>query len=91
MKLFVSLGSPHLGYLYHSSKMAKFGMWAYNIVKSSPSMSALMMHNSTGNYRSSYLYELSKAPGLGWFEEVLLYAGIGDYYVCEESALMQGN
>lgn len=44
-------------------------------------MSALMMHNTTGNYRSSFLYELSKAPGLNWFEEVLLYAGVEDYFV----------
>lgn len=28
MKTFISLSTPHLGHLYHNSKLAKVGMWA---------------------------------------------------------------
>jgi pimeloyl-ACP methyl ester carboxylesterase len=91
MRLFISLGTPHLGFLYHNSRMTKFGMWAYNLLKKSPSMGAMMMDNPTGNYRSSYLYALSNAVGLDWFEEALFYAGSEDYYVSEESALVETN
>jgi hypothetical protein len=67
MRLYISLGTPHLGYLYHNSKLTKFGMWAYQLVKNSSSMGALLMEGQSGNHRLSYLYELSSAVGLNWF------------------------
>ena len=28
MKTFITLSTPHLGHLYHNSRLAKVGMWA---------------------------------------------------------------
>jgi len=42
MKGFISLGTPHLGHLYHNSILNKFGMKAMNAFKKSVVMSALL-------------------------------------------------
>jgi hypothetical protein len=81
MRLYVSLGTPHLGYLFHNSSLTKVGMWAYDLFKQSPAMSALLMRSRSGDSRQTFLYELSRTAGLDWFEQVLLYAGSGDHYV----------
>lgn len=67
MRLYVSLGTPHLGYLFHNSSLTKMGMWAYGIFKHSPAMSALLMRNRSGDPRQTFLYELSRTSGLDWF------------------------
>jgi hypothetical protein len=37
-KTFLSLCSPHLGYLYHTSTLVKTSLWVLNQVKKDPSM-----------------------------------------------------
>jgi hypothetical protein len=67
MRNYISLGTPHLGYMYHNSSINKFGMWAYSKLKDSLSMKTLLMYNEDGDLRLSYLYELSTLSGLNWF------------------------
>lgn len=45
MKIFISLGSPHLGYLYHNSFLIKFGLSMYNKIKKSLSIRFLLMEH----------------------------------------------
>ena len=41
--LYISLCSPHLGYLYHTSKIITPSMWVMNMVKKDQSMIELTM------------------------------------------------
>lgn len=43
---FVSLCSPHLGYLYHSSALISTSLWILNKVKKDPSMIELTLSDS---------------------------------------------
>lgn len=42
-RTFLSLCSPHLGYLYHTSTLVKTSLWVLNQVKKDPSMIELTM------------------------------------------------
>jgi len=55
---FVSLGSPHLGYMYNSSGLVDAGMWMLQKWKNSKSLQQLSMTDSK-DYRDSFLYRLS--------------------------------
>jgi hypothetical protein len=46
-KTFLSLCSPHLGYLYHSSTLIKTSLWVLNQVKKDPSMLELTMQDKS--------------------------------------------
>jgi hypothetical protein len=67
MRLYVSLGTPHLGYLFHNSSLTKAGMWAYQLLRHSPAMATLLMRSRSSDPRQATLYELSRTPGLQWF------------------------
>lgn len=43
---FVTICSPHLGYLYHSSTLISTSLWILNKVKKDPSMIELTMSDS---------------------------------------------
>lgn len=46
-KTFLSLSSPHLGYLYHHSTIIKTSLWILNQVKKDPSMIELTMQDNS--------------------------------------------
>ena len=43
MNLFITIGTPHLGYLCHSSTLITTSLWILNKVKKEPSMLELTM------------------------------------------------
>jgi pimeloyl-ACP methyl ester carboxylesterase len=43
---FISLCSPHLGYLYHSSTLISTSLWILNMVKKDPSMIELTLSDN---------------------------------------------
>lgn len=45
-RTFLSLCSPHLGYLYHTSTLVKTSLWVLNQVKKDPSMIELTMEDN---------------------------------------------
>lgn len=55
---FVSLCSPHLGYMYKTSKLFSTGMWLMNKWKKSTSMTQLRMADAN-RLEDCYLYRLS--------------------------------
>jgi poly(3-hydroxyalkanoate) synthetase len=68
---FISLSSPHLGYMYNSSKLFDTGMWFLKKWKKSKSLAQLSMTDCT-NVEESCLFRLSSAPGLAWFSNIML-------------------
>ena len=68
---YVSLGSPHLGYMYNSSSLVDAGMWFIKKWKQSDSLKQLSM-TDTQRREDSFLYRLSKDDNLKHFKYVML-------------------
>ena len=79
---FISLSSPHLGYMYNSSKLFDTGMWFIKKWKKSTSLGQLSMSDDT-------LVRLSQMPGLQWFQNIVLVCSNQDQYVPFDSARIQ--
>ncbi len=68
---FISLCSPHLGYMYKTSKLFSTGMWIMNKWKKSTAISQLRMADGK-TLEDCYLYKLSQMDGLSWFKHMVL-------------------
>jgi triacylglycerol esterase/lipase EstA (alpha/beta hydrolase family) len=68
---FISLGTPHLGYMKTGSKIIDAGLW---IIKSWSGSNSLrqLTYDDTQTIKSSALYDLSVIDGLQWFSHVFL-------------------
>jgi len=60
MHLFMTLSSPHLGYMYHSSKIIDAGLWFLKKWKKSKCLDQLTMTDAP-KVEDTYLYKLSKS------------------------------
>lgn len=71
---FITLSSPHLGYMYNSSTIIDAGMWFLKTWKKSLCLQQLRMtdYDSTGNIETCFLYKLSQEKGLDWFRNIIL-------------------
>jgi len=58
MFTYISLSTPHLGYMYNASKIISTGMWLLSKWKKSKSLIQLSMSDSK-NLEETFLYELS--------------------------------
>lgn len=58
MFTFITLSSPHLGYMYNASKIISTGMWIMKAWKKSKSLEQLSMTDSK-KLEDSFLYKLS--------------------------------
>lgn len=67
---FISLSTPHLGYMYNSNKLFDTGMWFLKKWNKSKSLAQLSM--SDGDSKSECLFKMSEMPGLGWFKNIVL-------------------
>ena len=85
---FVSLCSPHLGYMYKTSKLFSTGMWLMNKWKKSQSLTQLRMADGR-NLEDCYLYRLSTMDGLNWFKHMVLVSSFQDQYAPFDSARIQ--
>ena len=85
---FITLASPHFGWIYSESKLFSMGIWAFSKVSSSPIVQQLRLGDSD-NYKETALYKLSEKEGLNWFENILLWGSYQDNYSPLESSLMQ--
>lgn len=88
MFTYISLSTPHLGYMYNSSKIISTGMWFLKQWKKSKSLSQLTMTDSS-NREDSFLYKLSCAEGLNWFKNIILVSSFKDSYAPFDSARIQ--
>jgi hypothetical protein len=71
MHAYISLGSPHLGYMYNSSSLVDAGMWLIKKWKQSDSLKQLSM-TDTSNKEDSFIFKLSKDDSLKHFKYVML-------------------
>ncbi len=88
MYSFISLSSPHLGYIYNNSTLIDAGLWLINTVQKCTSVKQLCMEDSD-NLKETFLYKLSNEKGLEWFSRVALYSCYQDSYVPYDCARIQ--
>ena len=82
---FMTLCSPHLGYMYKSGKLFSAGMWFVKKWKKSVSLSQLSMTDHK-DLEQTALFELSKSEGLGWFKHIVFVSSFQDQYAPFDSA-----
>lgn len=68
---YLTMGSPHIGYMYNSNKLVDTGMWALKFWKNSLALTQLQMSDQA-KPEETCLYKLSVLPGLAWFKNVVL-------------------
>jgi predicted alpha/beta hydrolase family esterase len=85
---YMSLSSPHLGYLYSPKFLVSAGMWVLKKWKKSESLKELSMSDAN-TMEESYLFRLSEISKLEWFKNIVLVSSFQDSYVAFESARMQ--
>ncbi|XP_051520658.1 protein FAM135B-like isoform X2 [Myxocyprinus asiaticus] len=85
---FLSLSGPHLGTLYNNSTLVSTGLWLMQKLKKSGSLLQLTFRDQT-DPRQTFLYTLSKKPGLQYFKNVVLVASPQDRYVPFHSARIE--
>lgn len=93
MRTLVTFSTPHLGYFYHNSNLNKAGMWAISKFSDNQILNNLLMAEPENKrmdqetaFRNSYLYTLSAAQGMGWFEHVMFCGSSQDCFVSPLSA-----
>ncbi len=74
---FLTLCTPHLGYMYKSSKLVGAGLWFLKKWRKSVSLAQLSMSDNKVVEKTA-LFELSKSEGLKWFKHVMLVSSFQD-------------
>nr|XP_046918596.1 protein FAM135A-like [Dermatophagoides farinae] len=82
---FLSLSGPHLGLAYNRSGLVNMGLWFIQKFKRAQSLNQLSMKDAT-DIKQTFLYRLSKKPGIEFFRNILLCGSTQDYYVPIHSA-----
>lgn len=85
---FISLSSPHLGYLYQKSKLIDAGFWVLKKLKKSVCLQQLSLDENQ-DLHETILYKLSLEPFLGRFKNVVLVSCYQDLYVPYESSRIE--
>jgi len=85
---YISLGSPHLGYMYNSNKLFDAGMWLLKKWRNSRCLTQLSMSDQR-LYEETCLYRLATLPGLEWFSNVMLVCSVQDQYAPFDSTRIQ--
>lgn len=85
---FITLSSPHLGYMYNSSSLIDAGMWLLKTWKKSLCLQQLRMTDKS-NIEECFLFKLSKDKGLEWFRNIILVSSYQDMYAPFDSARIQ--
>lgn len=88
MFTFLTLSTPHLGYMYNSSKIIDAGMWVLKKWKGSVSLKQMGMTDHA-DPKETFLYKLSQKPGLEWFKNIVLISSFQDHYAPFDSARIQ--
>jgi predicted alpha/beta hydrolase family esterase len=85
---FLTLCSPHLGYMYKAGKLFSTGMWVLKSWKKSVVLNQLSMTDSK-EAEESALYRLSQQKGPEWFKHIILVSSYQDQYAPFDSARIQ--
>jgi hypothetical protein len=85
---FLTLSSPHLGYMSSSGKLFDAGMWVIKNWRKSVCLTQLSMTDQQ-NPQDACLFRLSQMPGLEWFKNIVLCCSYQDKYAPFDSARIQ--
>eukprot|EP00347_Sterkiella_histriomuscorum_P005091 403357933 len=85
---YLTLCSPHLGYMYKSSKLFNAGLWVLKKWRKSQCLAQLSMSDHK-DLESTTIFELSKQKGLEWFKHIILVSSFQDQYAPFDSARIQ--
>ena len=85
---YMSLSSPHMGYMYNSNKLFDAGMWFLKKWRKSKCLLQLSMTDAK-NIEDTAIYKLSLSTGFTWFKNVVLVSSYQDQYVPFDSARIQ--
>ncbi|CAK76569.1 unnamed protein product (macronuclear) [Paramecium tetraurelia] len=88
MHTYVSLGSPHCGYASSESVLVDTGLMMIQKWNKCKTLEELSQRDHK-DIKNTYIYTLSKAEGLNWFDNVVLMSSFQDHYVPFHSALIQ--
>eukprot|EP00471_Norrisiella_sphaerica_P002386 CAMPEP_0184478970 /NCGR_PEP_ID=MMETSP0113_2-20130426/849_1 /TAXON_ID=91329 /ORGANISM="Norrisiella sphaerica, Strain BC52" /LENGTH=943 /DNA_ID=CAMNT_0026856933 /DNA_START=254 /DNA_END=3085 /DNA_ORIENTATION=+ len=76
---FMSLASPHCGYMYSKNTVLDTGIWVLKKWSKSLCLTQLSMTDHT-DHEKCFVYKLSQKRGLEYFKNCLLLASHQDYY-----------
>jgi len=76
---FMSLASPHCGYMYSKNTVLDTGIWVLKKWSKSLCLTQLSMTDNP-DHEKCFIYKLSKKKGLEYFQNCLLLASHQDYY-----------
>lgn len=85
---FITLSSPHLGYLYNQSTIVDAGMWLLKTWRKSICLTQLRMSDNS-DLEKTFMFKLSETKGLEWFKNVILVSSYQDSYAPFDSARIQ--
>jgi hypothetical protein len=86
--LYMSLSTPHLGYIYSTSSLIDAGMWLLKTWKKSKSLEQCSLSDSK-DLKDCYLYRMADFEGLSAFKYVYLVSSHQDLYAPYESTRIQ--
>jgi pimeloyl-ACP methyl ester carboxylesterase len=85
---FITLSSPHLGYMNGSSRLVSMGLWVLKKWRKSVCLKQLSLTDSP-HPAQTFLFELSQNQGLAWFKHVVLLSSAQDSYAPFDSARIE--
>jgi hypothetical protein len=88
MKLYMTLSTPHLGYMYSDSRLVDAGLWFLKKWRKSLCLQQLSMGDSP-DPRESTMYRLSSFEQVRWFKHVVLFSSTQDQYAPFDSARIE--
>ncbi|PFH32608.1 serine esterase (DUF676) protein [Besnoitia besnoiti] len=83
--LYLSLSSPHFGFVKSKSRLVSIGVWLLKKWRKSLCLQQLTLSDAK-DYASTFLYRLSRRPGLNEFRHICLVASSQDTYAPLQSA-----
>jgi pimeloyl-ACP methyl ester carboxylesterase len=88
MHALVTLSTPHLGFMYHTSKWVDVGFKFLRHWNKSVCLSQLAMRDKS-DIRESFIFKLCSYPGIGWFRHVILFSSHQDHYAPRDTARIE--
>lgn len=85
---FISLSTPHLGYVYTPNVLFKTGLWLVKKFRQSACLEQLSMTDAA-DPQDTFLYWLARGSGLGRFKHVVLLSSVQDCYAPYESVRLE--
>ncbi|CBZ50429.1 f21m12.37 protein, related [Neospora caninum Liverpool] len=83
--LYLSLSSPHFGFVKSKSRLVSLGVWLLKKWRKSLCLQQLTLSDAK-DYSQAFLYRLSRRPGLSEFQHICLVASSQDTYAPLQSA-----